>query len=122
VTPVAGLPAGSRATHVRALERDSTGRRRTVALLGEKEIEQALAGIPDWSRDGASIRRTIDFDSFEAAMAFVNRVAQLAESANHHPDIDIRYSKVLLVLSTHSSGGLTNRDFDLAARIDRLLT
>ena len=91
-----------------------------MALLDETAIEAGLGRLNGWSRNGAEIRRTFEFDSFLPAIAFVNRVADAAESADHHPDIDIRYSRVTLALSTHSAGGLTSRDFDLAAKIDDL--
>jgi 4a-hydroxytetrahydrobiopterin dehydratase len=85
--------------------------------LTETEIEERLARAPGWERDGSRIRRTWTFGDFRGAMAFVARVAELAEANDHHPDIDIRYSKVTLVLSTHDAGGLTARDFDLAGAI-----
>jgi 4a-hydroxytetrahydrobiopterin dehydratase len=85
--------------------------------LSDVEIAQRLADLPGWERDGKQIRRTFGFDDFNGSMAFVNRVAQLAEAADHHPDIDIRYSKVTLTLSTHDAGGLTGRDFDLAGKV-----
>jgi 4a-hydroxytetrahydrobiopterin dehydratase len=88
-----------------------------MALLTETEIKERLARVPGWERRGQEIRRTWAFADFKAAMAFVNRVAELAEAANHHPDIDIRYSKVTLALSTHDAGGLTARDFALAESI-----
>jgi 4a-hydroxytetrahydrobiopterin dehydratase len=86
-------------------------------LLREPEIQERLSRVPGWERRGQAIRRTWAFADFRAAMAFVNRVADLAEAADHHPDIDIRYSKVTLVLSTHDAGGLTARDFALAESI-----
>jgi 4a-hydroxytetrahydrobiopterin dehydratase len=88
-----------------------------MALLTETEIKERLARVPGWERRGREISRTWTFADFKAAMAFVNRVAELAEAANHHPDIDIRYSKVTLALSTHDAGGLTARDFALAESI-----
>jgi 4a-hydroxytetrahydrobiopterin dehydratase len=88
-----------------------------MALLTETEIQERLGRLPGWERRGNEIRRTWSFADFAGSMAFVNRVAELAETADHHPDIDIRYSKVTLVLSTHSAGGLTARDFDLAEAI-----
>ncbi len=88
-----------------------------MALLTETEIQERLSRLPGWERRGPEIRRTWAFADFAAAMAFVNRVAALAEAADHHPDIDIRYSKVTLVLSTHDAGGLTARDFALAESI-----
>jgi 4a-hydroxytetrahydrobiopterin dehydratase len=88
-----------------------------MARLGESQIEQRLALLPGWERRGDEIRRTFAFASFAESLAFVNRVAGLAEAADHHPDIDIRYSKVTLALSTHDAGGLTAKDFELAGRI-----
>jgi 4a-hydroxytetrahydrobiopterin dehydratase len=88
-----------------------------MALLTETEIERRLPGVPGWERSGRELRRTWAFADFKAAMAFVNRVAVLADAADHHPDIDIRYSRVTLVLSTHDAGGLTARDFALAETI-----
>ena len=73
--------------------------------------------VPGWENNGEEITRTYKFKDFAEALAFVNRVGQLAEAADHHPDIDIRYNKVRLVLSTHSAGGLTSKDFALARQI-----
>jgi len=91
-----------------------------MQLLDQAGIEAGLGRLDGWSRQGDEIRRTFEFDSFARSIEFVNRVADAAESADHHPDIDIRYSRVTLALSTHSAGGLTDRDFDLAAKIDGL--
>ena len=88
-----------------------------MTLLTDSEIQERLSRVPGWERWGREIRRTWAFADFRAAMAFVNRVADLAETAGHHPDIDVRYSKVTLVLSTHDAGGLTARDFALAESI-----
>jgi 4a-hydroxytetrahydrobiopterin dehydratase len=88
-----------------------------MALLTETEIRDRLERLPGWERRGNEIRRTWSFADFAGSMAFVNRVAELAEAADHHPDIDIRYSKVTLALSTHDAGGLTARDFALAEAI-----
>lgn len=88
-----------------------------MSRLDEAEIGLRLAALPGWERRGDEIRRTFVFGDFVGALAFVERVGALAEAANHHPDIDIRYSKVTLALTTHDSGGLTARDFDLAERI-----
>jgi 4a-hydroxytetrahydrobiopterin dehydratase len=73
---------------------------------------------PGWERAGAEIRRTYRFRDFREALAFVNRVGDLAERAGHHPDIDIRYNVVTLALTTHDAGGLTAKDFELALSID----
>ncbi len=88
-----------------------------MALLSETQIRDRLARLPGWERRGNEIRRTWTFADFESSMAFVNKVAAVAQAADHHPDIDIRYSKVTLALSTHDAGGLTARDFDLAEAI-----
>ena len=91
-----------------------------MPTLTPPEIKKALGTVPDWSKKGASILRTFQFKDFPAAVKFVNAVARLAEKAWHHPDIDIRWNKVTLALTTHDEGGLTSKDFDLAARFDRL--
>ena len=85
--------------------------------LTETEVEALLPRVPGWERRGSELRRTWTFPDFKGSMAFVDRVAALAEEADHHPDIDIRYSRVTLVLSTHDAGGLTARDFALAESI-----
>jgi 4a-hydroxytetrahydrobiopterin dehydratase len=89
-------------------------------LLTEDQIREALTGT-EWQRERDEIVRTVTLADFKAAMAFVNQVADLAESANHHPDISISWNKVSLRLSTHSAGGLTSKDTDLARSIDRLI-
>ena len=88
--------------------------------LSTQEIERQLAGVPGWQRRGDEIVREYTFTDFAAAMRFVNRVAELAESADHHPDILVQYRNVTLTLSTHSAGGLTDRDFALAKAVDAL--
>jgi 4a-hydroxytetrahydrobiopterin dehydratase len=91
-----------------------------MARLTEAEIQAGLRGLPDWHLDGQVIRRTFRLADFRAAVAFVNRLADAAEEMEHHPDIDIRYDRVTLVLTTHDAGGLTELDLRLAARADRL--
>jgi 4a-hydroxytetrahydrobiopterin dehydratase len=76
--------------------------------------------VEDWTETGGALERTVELGSFAEAIAFVNRVAELAESENHHPDIAIAYKKVTLRWSTHSAGGITERDRELAARSDAL--
>ena len=89
--------------------------------LTDQEIDERLQGS-DWQREGDAITRELGFKDFAQAIAFVNRVAEAAESANHHPDITIHsWNKVKLSLSTHSAGGLTAADFDMAARLDGLV-
>jgi len=89
-------------------------------VLTKEEVQTKLKTLKEWILEGAQIRKTIESKDFVRAMGFVNSVALLAERQNHHPDIDIRWNKVTLVLSTHSAGGLTDADFALAARIDEL--
>lgn len=90
-----------------------------VDLLDEEEIEQRLDELGDWERDGDEMVKVFEFEDFGAAMQFVSDVARLAERYDHHPDIDIRYNRVRLALSTHSEGGLTERDFDVAGEIEQ---
>lgn len=89
-------------------------------LMQPEEIQLALKKVPEWEIDNNSITRTFEFDDFAESMEFVNNVAEIAEDAEHHPDIDIRWNKVTLTLSTHSKGGITENDFEVAARIDNL--
>ena len=91
-----------------------------MALLDDQEIRNRLDDLHGWTREGDIIRKTYTLDSFPDAIDFVNRIAERAEAANHHPDIDIRYDRVSCALSTHSEGGLTAKDFDLAAEIDQV--
>jgi 4a-hydroxytetrahydrobiopterin dehydratase len=91
-------------------------------LLDDEEIEQRLDELGDWEREGNEIQKVFEFDDFAAAIEFVNDVAKLAERYDHHPDIDIRWNKVRLALSTHAEGGLTARDFDLAGDIEQSIT
>ena len=88
-------------------------------LLTDDEVNQGLQG--DWRREGGAIVRDLELKDFGEAMAFVNRVADAAEEANHHPDILVHgWNQVRLTLSTHSAGGLTQSDLDMARRIDAL--
>jgi 4a-hydroxytetrahydrobiopterin dehydratase len=90
-------------------------------LLEPEAVQRLLAEVPDWRLDGNTIARTFQFENFSGAVDFVNKVADESESMDHHPDIDIRWNKVKLTLATHSAGGLTDMDFTLARRIDRLV-
>ena len=89
--------------------------------LSDLEIQRALGGLAGWSRRGDTLTKTFSFDRFPDGIAFVDRVAKIAEDMNHHPDIDIRYTKVAMTLSTHDAGGITQSDLDLAGRIDSAL-
>lgn len=91
-----------------------------ATLLSEAQIQSHLNDLKGWSRIGKEIKKTYKLKDFVHAMGFVNSVAVLAEKADHHPDIDIRWNKVTLVLSTHSAGGLTDNDVNLAKAIDAI--
>lgn len=89
-------------------------------LMKTSELKDRMKKIPEWELEKKHIERTFEFDDFSEAIDFVNAVSEVAEEEEHHPDIDIRYNKVHLLLSTHSKGGLTELDFALAERIDTL--
>ena len=89
--------------------------------LTEDQIQAELQRLSGWQLKGVQISRQYTFKDFVEAMAFVNRVAELAEAADHHPDITIHYKRVVLTLATHSAGGLTEKDFSLAQRIDAVV-
>ncbi|WP_103348580.1 4a-hydroxytetrahydrobiopterin dehydratase [Amycolatopsis sp. CA-128772] len=90
-------------------------------ILSDSEADRRLGFRAGWVRTGAVISREVELASFPRAIEVVNRVAELAEAADHHPDIDIRWRTLTFRLSTHSAGGLTAKDFDLAAQIDEVL-
>jgi len=92
-----------------------------MTLLNSAAATEQLTHLPDWHLEGDNIVRQFVFADFVAAMAFVNRVAREAEAAGHHPDIDIRWNKVRLALSSHDAGGLTQADFTLATTIDSVV-
>ena len=92
-----------------------------MELLSAEAVEDALRGLDGWGGGPAGISRTVELGSFPAAIAVVDRVAEAAEVAGHHPDIDIRWRTLTFTLSTHSAGGVTAKDVDLAATIDELV-
>ncbi|OLT49150.1 4a-hydroxytetrahydrobiopterin dehydratase [Saccharomonospora sp. CUA-673] len=87
-------------------------------LLDDDRIRAALEHLPDWQREGDAITREAKLPTFLRAIEVVNRVAELAEAADHHPDVDIRWRTLRFSLSTHSAGGLTDKDVSLANEID----
>lgn len=91
-----------------------------MSKLSLVEIRQQLKGVPDWSRCAGGIQRTFPCGSFLRSLEFVRRVGRLAEKCDHHPDIDIRFDKVTLILVTHDQGGITGKDFALARHCDEL--
>jgi 4a-hydroxytetrahydrobiopterin dehydratase len=92
-----------------------------MAVMDDDEITAALERIPHWRREGDSITRSVDAPSFLEGIELVVAVARAAETADHHPDIDVRWRTVTFTLSTHSAGGLTAKDFALAEEIDDLV-
>ncbi len=92
-----------------------------TTLLNDEQVAAALEGLTGWQRDGDTIVRTAKLPSFPAAIEAVRTVAEIAEARDHHPDIDIRWRTVTFRCSTHSKGGITNLDIDLATEIDRVL-
>ena len=92
-----------------------------MPALSKQQVDTMLSSVPDWQIDAGELVRTFKFEDFRAAIRFVNQIADLAETAGHHPDIDIRYNRVRLTLVTHDAGGITNKDFDLASRADKLV-
>src|ERR1017187_5800908 len=84
-------------------------------VLSDAELQQALQKLPGWKKNGNAIERNFQFENFVQAMDFVNQIAEAAEAVNHHPDIHISYNKVTMVLVSHDSGGVTQRDLDRAS-------
>ncbi len=91
-----------------------------MSTLSAVDVTERLKSLPGWRLEGKEIVRTFEFPDFAAAMRFVNAVAEQAESAGHHPDIDVRYNKVKLALSSHDAGGLTERDMKMAEKLKQL--
>ncbi len=89
-------------------------------VLSDAEVQQALQQLAGWRKNGDAIERVFQFGSFLQAMEFVNHIAEAAEAVNHHPDILINYSRVTLTLTSHDSGGITQRDIRMAGRINEL--
>ena len=93
-----------------------------MRTLSKLEVTDKLKDLDGWELEGDTISKKYEFPSFPQAMKFVNKVAELAERADHHPDIFINYRRVTLGLSTHSEGGITQKDIDLADQIDKAVT
>jgi 4a-hydroxytetrahydrobiopterin dehydratase len=89
-----------------------------MPVLSDDEIDSRLGSLEGWERDGNAIKREFKFKDFVGSVDFVNRITPLAEEMNHHPDLEISWNKVTVSLSTHSEGGLTGNDFELASKID----
>jgi 4a-hydroxytetrahydrobiopterin dehydratase len=92
-----------------------------MSLLSPDEIAARLRQLSGWQQADRAIRKQFAFEAFLDGIRFVDRVASLAEAADHHPDVDIRYTRVIMTLSTHSAGGITEKDFALAEQIDKVV-
>jgi 4a-hydroxytetrahydrobiopterin dehydratase len=90
-------------------------------LVDPEDIEILLKKLPEWDLEGKSIIRSVEFDDYMEGIDFVNAVAEIAEEAGHHPDMEVKWCVVNLSLTTHDAGGLTDADFDVAKKIDTLL-
>ena len=86
--------------------------------LSDLEVQRALGGLPGWARRGEVLTKTFAFDRFADGIRFIDRLARVADDMNHHPDIDVRYTKVTIMLSTHDAGGITQADLRLAEKIE----
>jgi 4a-hydroxytetrahydrobiopterin dehydratase len=93
-----------------------------MSAMTTKQMSLHLKTVPNWSKRGQTIHRTFEFKGFLKAIEFVNRIARKAQKSNHHPDIDIRYNKVMLKLTTHDEGGITEIDFVLARQFDEVFS
>ncbi len=93
-----------------------------MPALNTKQVNLHLKAIPNWSKRAQTIFRRFKFEGFLNSIDFVNRIAKRAEKSNHHPDIDIRFNKVTLTLTTHDEGGITEKDFSLARQCDELFS
>ena len=91
-----------------------------ATTLSDSEVRSALTSLPGWKQNGKQIERQFEFPDFAGAMKFVNRIADAAEAAQHHPDITINYNKVKLALISHDSGGVTQRDVKMAQKINQV--
>jgi 4a-hydroxytetrahydrobiopterin dehydratase len=87
--------------------------------LSDLEIQRALGRLPGWARRGDALTKTYTFPTFAEGIAFVDRVAKVADARDHHPDIDIRYTKITCLLTTHDAGGVTDSDLKLAEEIEK---
>jgi 4a-hydroxytetrahydrobiopterin dehydratase len=99
------------------MQTNAVSKEATMSVLSQSEIDTLLKANPDWKLESGKLVRDWTFKDFVQAMAFVNRVAELAEAAGHHPDIDIRYNQVRLGLISHDAGGITLRDSKMAVRL-----
>lgn len=90
-------------------------------VLTKDDLKRFLKKVPEWEIEGKKITRVVEFDGFSEAVEFLNDVAEVAEDEGHHPDVDIREGKVILMLTTHDAGGVTETDIEVAQRLDNLI-
>ena len=91
-----------------------------MPLLSEDDVQRRLGDLDGWRREGDALRREFKFEDFKGSVDFINRITPQAEAMNHHPDLAISWNTVTVTISTHSEGGITENDFELASRIDSL--
>jgi 4a-hydroxytetrahydrobiopterin dehydratase len=91
-----------------------------MAALNDEDVQAKLSGLDGWKKSDEAIEKQFEFDDFSGSVDFVNRLTPVANEMNHHPDLAISWNKVTVTLSTHSEGGLTDNDFELAGKIDGL--
>ncbi len=91
-----------------------------MRILSDIEIQRQLGTLPGWARKGDTITKTYQFEAFPSGIDFLRKVADVAEEQQHHPDVDVRYTKLIFQLSTHDAGGITDKDFTLATAIEGL--
>ncbi len=116
--PHSGVAQPAERSPVKRLVAGSSPAPGAKPALPDSTITERLAALPGWAREGDEIVKTFELPSFTEAIFFVDRMADEAEAANHHPDIDIRYRRVRVALTTHDEGGITDKDFALAAEIE----
>lgn len=113
-------PPGTRRSGRRLAKPPGAGDNGVVPRLTDEQVTEGLTALPGWERTGDTIVKTFECATFPAAIGFVVALADEAESANHHPDIDIRWRKVRIALTTHDEGGISEKDLALAREIERL--
>ena len=115
------LPPSSKSARTHPKRNTLTSHPIMADLLSKEDVKRLLKKIPEWEHEGKKLTRTIEWDDFQEAIDFINDLAEIVEDAGHHPDIEIHRNVVILSLTTHEAGGITEMDFDVAERIDNLV-